>query len=163
LRSDGAQFARAGRPVAAPAENPPLIVQPSGADECPSEHPGQALLCRVLASRDLERTWAELRGLLEKEPATPLAGWVALALARRPPADAAAIAGLLAQRDSCNVRALALRAWPTLAAAQAGIRSPCYRLQAAARAAFVRLREPLPADAPLPLFLRALPPQDDTS
>jgi hypothetical protein len=60
------------------------------------------------------------------------------------------------------VRALGLRAWPTLAAAQAGIRSPCYRLQSAARAAFVRLRQPLPADAPLPLFLRALPPQDDT-
>ena len=67
----------------------------------------------------------------------------------------------LATRESCNVRALALRAFPTLRAAQAGIRSCCFRLQAAARMAFVRMGDP-PPDAALPPFLRALPPQDDT-
>jgi hypothetical protein len=60
------------------------------------------------------------------------------------------------------VRALALRGWPTLPAAQAGVRSPCYRLQSAARAAFARLGAPIPPDVTLPTFLRALPPQDDT-
>jgi len=45
------------------------------------------------------------------------------------------------------VRALALRAWPTLAAANEGIRSGCFRLQ---------------ADATLPTFLRSIPPQEDT-
>ena len=162
LRSGSAQFARAGKPMSAPPENPPLIVQPNTADRCPAEDPGEALLCRVLDAPDLEQTWAELKAILEKDAATPLAGWIALALARRPPANAEEIAALLAQRESCNVRALALRARPTLAAAQTGIRSSCFRLQSAARAAFVRLGEPLPGDAALPLFLHALPPQDDT-
>jgi hypothetical protein len=68
----------------------------------------------------------------------------------------------LASRESCNVRALALRAWPTLAAAHEGIRSDCFRLQAAAAAAFARLGAPPPRDAALPSFLRSIPPQEDT-
>jgi hypothetical protein len=69
---------------------------------------------------------------------------------------------LLAKRESCNVRALALRAWPTMPAAQAGLRSSCFRLQAAARAALAKLGAAPPADARLPAFLREIPPQEDT-
>jgi len=93
---------------------------------------------------------------------TPLAGHVAIALARRPPSNADEIAARLARRESCNVRALALRARPTLAAAGEGIHSKCYRLQAAAHAAFSRLGMAPPTDARLPSFLRSLPPQEDT-
>jgi hypothetical protein len=42
------------------------------------------------------------------------------------------------------------------------MRSSCFRLQAAARAAFARLGATPPPDAALPSFLRSLPPQDDT-
>jgi hypothetical protein len=146
--------------VPAPPENPPITVQPLAAAACPSDDPGEALLCRVLDSTQLESTWMELTTLLQSEPATPLAGWIAVALARRPPAEPAPIAALLAQRESCNVRALALRAYPTPAAAEAGLRSPCYRLQAAARAALAGLGRPVPRE--LPLFLRSIPPQEDT-
>jgi hypothetical protein len=160
LAGESARFARAGNDVPAPPENPRVSVQPSGPTACPSGDPGEALLCRVLGSTQIETTWMELRTILEKEPATPLAGWIAIALARRPPAEPAPIAALLAQRESCNVRALALRAHPTAGAAEAGIRSPCYRLQAAARAALVGLGRPVPRG--LPSFLEAVPPQDDT-
>jgi len=162
LHGSRAQFARAGQRVAPPAENPPVAVQPMSAQTCPSSDPGEALLCRVRDANDPAGTWRELSTLLEEDPATPLAGWIAIALARRPPANASEIAALLAKRESCNVRALALRAWPTLPAAQEGIRSGCFRLQAAARAALARLGAPIPADAALPSFLRALPPQEDT-
>lgn len=162
LHGSRAQFVQAGAPVAPPPENPPLAVQPMSAQTCPSSNPGEALLCRVRDASDLAGAWRELSTLLENDPATPLAGWIAIALATRPPANAEEIAVALAKRESCNVRALALRAWPTLPAAQEGIRSSCFRLQAAARAALARLGEPLPGDAPLPSFLRAIPPQEDT-
>jgi len=162
LHGTGAHFIQRGKAVPAPPENPPVAVQPPSADTCPSGHPGEALLCRVRDSPDPGQVWRELEALLAEDPATPLAGWIAIALARRPPANAGEIAALLAKRESCNVRALALRAWPTLPAAHDGIRSGCYRLQAAARAAFARLGAPLPPDARLPAFLREIPPQDDT-
>ena len=139
-------------------EDPPIAVQAPSSPACPSHDPGESLVCRVLAASDLDAAWSEVKPLI----ATPLAGYVAIALARRPPSNGGEIAALLAKRESCNVRALALRAWPTQAAAREGIRSDCYRLQAAARAAFARLGMQLPADARLPSFLRALPPQDDT-
>jgi hypothetical protein len=147
------------------ARNLPVEVQPATPIACPSDDPGEHLLCRLrdLPASEVEPMWRELKAQLG-DAANPLAGWIAIALGRRPPpaAQADEIAALLAARKSCNVRALALRAWPTLPAAQAGLSSDCFRLQAAARAAFARLGVPLPADARLPLFLRALPPQDDT-
>jgi hypothetical protein len=117
-------------------------------------------VCKLRHSADVTATWRELRPLIE----TPLAGWVAIALAERPPAPEQAdeIAALLAARESCNVRALALRAWPTLPAATAAVRSSCFRLQSAGVAAFARLGAPLPADVNLPSFLRRVPPQPDT-
>jgi hypothetical protein len=164
LHGSGAHFARAGEAVAAPADNPPVAVQASTPETCPSSDPGEALLCRVRDAVDLEGVWRELKTILQAESATPLAGWIAIALRKRPPPPAQAdeIAALLAKRQSCNVRALALRAWPTLPAARDGMRSGCYRLQAAALAAFARLGAPLPADATHPSFLRSIPPQEDT-
>jgi hypothetical protein len=162
LHARGAQFSPNGNPAAPPPENPPVSAQPRSADRCPSDDPGEALVCRVRDSPDVEGTWKELESLLRSDVQTPFAGWIAIALARRPPANGEEIARLLAQRESCNVRALALRGWPTLEAASAGLGSDCFRLQAAARAAFVRLGVPLPADARLPAFLRSIPPQEDT-
>jgi len=164
LHGNSAQFTRAGEVVRMPPDNPPVLVQPSTPETCPSSDPGEALLCRVrdAAENEVGVLWADLASLLNEDPKTPLAGWIALALAKRPPANADEIAALLAKRESCNVRALALRAWPTLPAAEEGLRAGCWRLQAAARAAFVRLGAPPPADAALPSFLRAIPPQEDT-
>lgn len=162
LHAAGAQFTRSGKPVDPPPQSPPVAVQPPSGETCPSDDPGEALLCRVRDSPDLEATWRDLAALLKGDPQTPLAGWIAIALARRPPANPEEIAALLAQRESCNVRALALRAWPTLPEARSAIHSKCFRLQAAARAALVRLGSPLPADAALPAFLRRLAPQEDT-
>jgi hypothetical protein len=161
LHGNGAQFIRAAEAIAAPPDNPPIAVEAPGTQTCPSPHPGEALVCRVRDAPDLEAVWRELKGELANDA---LAGWIAIALGQRPPPPPLAeeIAAGLAARESCNVRALALRAWPTAPAAQAGIRSGCYRLQAAARAAFARLGQPPPADAPLPSFLRSLPPQEDT-
>jgi hypothetical protein len=158
LRGPGARFTRNGQPAA--PEVRPLAVQAKTATTCPSDDPGEILLCRLRDAADVDAMWRELRELV----ATPMAGWVAIALGERPPARAQAddIAALLAQRESCAVRALALRSWPTLPAAQAAVRSDCYRLQAAGVAAFARLGAPLPADAPLPSFLQRLPPQEDT-
>jgi hypothetical protein len=158
LNGPGAQFTHDGRP-ASPAE-PPLAVEPMTATACPSSDPGETLLCRLRDTPDPAGLWLEFRNLVE----TPLAGWVAIALAQRPPArkQAEEIAAMLAARPSCNVRALALRAWPTRAAAEAAVRSDCYRLQSAGVAAFAKLGAPLPADAALPAFLRQIPPQEDT-
>jgi hypothetical protein len=162
LHARGAQFIRNGKSVLPPAEDEPVAIQPPSRENCPSDDPGEALVCRVRDSADVEKAWRDLAAVLRQDPSTPLAGWIAIALARRPPANGEEIARLLAQRESCNVRALALRAWPTLSEAQTSIRSGCFRLQAAARAAFVRLGVPLPAEAKLPAFLRKLPPQEDT-
>jgi hypothetical protein len=130
------------------------------ATACPSADAGEALLCRLREAPDLDAMWRELRGKVD----TPLAGWVAIALAQRPPpaAQAEEIAALLDRLESCNVRALALRAWPTLPAAQSAVRSSCYRLQAAGAAAFARLGTPLPPDAALPSFLKGIPVPADT-
>ena len=129
LHGPGAQFTPAvSRRAAARRQS---RMSPSA---CPSPDPGEALLCRVRNAADVDAIWRELRPLVE----TPLAGWVAIALRERPPAreQADEIAALLAARESCNVRALALRAWPTLPAAEAALRSSCFRLQSAGVAAY---------------------------
>jgi hypothetical protein len=163
LHAASAQFTRDGKAVPAPPEDPPVAIQPATAESCPSSDPGEALLCRVRDATDVEGVWKEFKTVLETDSATPLAGWIAIALARRPPGNAEEIAALLAKRESCNVRALALRAWPTLAEARTAIRSGCFRLQAAALAAFARLGVAPPADVPLPAFLQRIAPQEDTN
>jgi hypothetical protein len=123
----------------------------------------EALLCLLRDAPEPEAAamWHELQELVVKEP--ELAPLVAMALGVRPPTrdQAARIAGLLHEQGNCAVRALSLRAWPTLAAAQAGLRSSCWRLQAAARAALARLGAPLPADVVLPTFLRGPAVQEE--
>ena len=160
LHGAGAQFTHGARP-AVPQERPPAV-QAATATECPSPDPGEALLCRLrdAPQGELETLWREYRKLVE----TPLAGWIAIGLGQRPPSSAQAdeIAALLAGRPSCNVRALALRAWPTLPAAQDAVRTSCFRLQAAGAAALARLGAPLPPDAALPSFLRGIAPPEDT-
>ncbi len=138
----------------------PLTVEPMTATVCPSRDPGETLLCRLKDAPDADAIWRELRPLLD----SPLAGWLAIGLAQRPPRreQAEEIAAQLAAREGCNVRALALRAWPTLPAAEAALRSGCFRLQSAGVAAFARLGVALPADVRLPSFLRRNPPQEDT-
>ena len=158
LHGASAQFTANGQSTF-PRE-PPLAVEPMSPTVCPSRDPGEALLCGLKDAADVDAHWRELRPLAE----SPLAGWVAIALRERPPSreQADEIAALLAARESCNVRALALRAWPTLPAAEAALRSSCFRLQSAGAAAFARLGVALPPDAPLPAFLRRIPPQEDT-
>jgi hypothetical protein len=157
LHGASAQFTHTGQ--SAPPEQP-APVQPMTPLTCPSQDPGEALLCQLKETPDLDAFWRELRNKVD----SPLAGWVAIALGQRPPpaAQAEEIAALLDRRESCNVRALALRAWPTLPAAQSAVRSSCYRLQAAGAAAFARLGRPLPPDAVLPSFLNGIPVPDDT-
>ena len=154
LHGPGAQFT-----PPFPGERP-LAVEPMSPSVCPSPDPGEALLCRVRNAADVDAIWRELRPLVD----TPLAGWVAIALRERPPAreQADEIAALLAARESCNVRALALRARPMLPAAEAALRSSCFRLQSAGVAAYARLGVALPPDVALPSFLRRIPPQEDT-
>jgi hypothetical protein len=144
LHGAGAKFS----PTGTPAEDPPVVVQAPSVETCP--------LCS-------DPNWNELEALLAEDPGTPLAGSIAIALGRRAPSppQAERIAVLLGKSQSCNVRALTLRARPTLPAAEAGLRSGCWRLQSAARAALARLgaREP---PARLPSFLQRIPPQEDT-
>ena len=158
LHGARAQLTHTGQ--SAPAPQHPAPVQAMTPLACPSQDSGEALLCRLREAPDLDALWRELRGKVD----SPLAGWVAIALAQRPPPapQAEEIAALLDRRESCNVRALALRAWPTLPAAQSAVRSSCYRLQAAGVAAFARLGRPLPPQAVLPSFLKGIPVPDDT-
>jgi hypothetical protein len=158
LHGAGAQFIDDGQPSFPKART--LAVEPMTPTACPAEDAGEALLCRLQDASDLEVIWRELRAKVD----TPLAGWVAIALARRPPpaAQAEEIAVVLDRRESCHVRALALRAWPTLPAAEAAVRSGCYRLQAAGAAALAKLGRPPPPDAVLPSFLRGIAPPEDT-
>jgi hypothetical protein len=171
LHGSTAQFTRDGKSIVVSVKNlggprgdAPVAVQAPTEDSCPAPDAGEALLCRLrdAGAAEVQTIWRELEEVLVADPATPLAGWIAIALGRRPPPQAAKIAQFLDRNENCAVRALALRGWPTLAAAQAGLRSGCWRLQAAARAAFVRLGMPLPGEATLPSFLRAIPPQEDT-
>jgi hypothetical protein len=60
----------------------------------------------------------------------------------------------------CTTRTIALLAHPTMEDARAGLASPCWRLQAAARSALDRLGALLPRDARLPTFLRQRPPSE---
>ena len=175
LHGPSVTFTRDAAPIASspnsielggPLGNTPVAVQPMTADTCPSLEAGEMLLCRVrdASASEAKTVWRALAELLIADPTTPLAGWIAIALGRRPPPQAQAdeLAAMLAKHPSCHTKALALRGWPTLPAAQAGLRSSCWRLQAAARAAFARLGAPLPAQAPLPSFLRGIAPQEDT-
>ena len=61
---------------------------------------------------------------------------------------------ILEKHASCNVRAAALEARGTVAAAQAALRSSCWRLQAAALAELTRLGAKPGPGTQLPAFLQ---------
>jgi hypothetical protein len=128
-----------------------------------------ALRCALAGAAPGEAVemWNEMEGVLQGEPATPFAGAFAFALRDRPaPApQMQRILGVLDAHRECSVRAAALtlryataadeparmRAAP---AAQAALRSPCWRLQAAALTVLRRLDVMPDPDAPLPSVLR---------
>jgi hypothetical protein len=125
---------------------------------------GEALRCALIAApaEDAASMWAEMERVLAGDPATPFAGAIAGALRERP-ADAPQIQRILRALDEhprCGVRAAALSLRSAAAAgdasrAQAALRSPCWRLQAAALAVLERLGAAPDADVPLPSFLRS--------
>jgi hypothetical protein len=104
--------------------------------------------------------------VLAAEPATPFAGAIAGALRGRPAGDTRRILPILERHPRCGVRAAALSLRSDLAAddasraslvplAQGALRSPCWRLQAAALSLLERLGAAPDANAPLPSFLRS--------
>jgi hypothetical protein len=100
--------------------------------------------------------WDELARLLDEDPSTPLALAIALALRERPPAPARreALLRRLGEHPRCSVRAAALVAQQSVAAAKAALGSSCYLMQAAALESLERLGARPATEAALPSFLR---------
>jgi hypothetical protein len=170
-----ASFVAEGKPLAAPP--PPRKAAESDADgPCPTgisvapeeiaqlrrDHfdavymLGGRVVCALADPKQAQALWAALDAELSREPATPLGSWIALALRRSPPPPPLDRA-LLERLDAhpyCSVRAAALVAAPRADVARRALGSTCYRLQAAAVRALEKLGEPIPADSPLPAFLR---------
>lgn len=108
--------------------------------------------------------WTEMERVLAGDPATPFAGAIAGALRERPAGapHMQRILAILDRHPRCSVRAAALSLRSAAAGdaslaalAQGALRSPCWRLQAAALAELERLGAAPDADAPLPSFLRS--------
>jgi hypothetical protein len=129
---------------------------------------GEALRCALVAAsaEDAASMWTEMERVLAAEPATPFAGAIAGALRGRPAGDTRRILPILERHPRCGVRAAALSLRSDLAAddasraslvplAQGALRSPCWRLQAAALSLLERLGAAPDANAPLPSFLRS--------
>jgi len=129
----------------------------------------EALRCAAAAASagDAQVMWDAMERVLAAEPATPFAGAIAVALRERP-APQQQMELILAALDahpSCGVRSAALRLRggagaardTALTAAQAALRSPCWRLQASALAVLRPLGVVPDPGALLPSFLRAAP------
>ena len=117
---------------------------------------GQRLRCAVGDPQQAPSLWKALEAELARTPDTSLGGWIALAYRTYPPPppfDRTVLARLDAH-PHCSVRALALRAAPREAVALRALGSGCYQLQAAALQVLQKAGAPIPADAPLPAFLR---------
>lgn len=170
-----ASFTRNGKPVPAPSA-PRKLIEPEHDGTCPAGIRvapaeidslrrgdfdavytlGERLTCALSDAEQARVLWPVLETELVRRPETPLAAWIALAYRRQappPPFDRSVLERLDAH-PHCSVRALALAAAPRSEAAHRGLRSSCYRQQAAAIRALQKLGEPVPADAPLPAFLR---------
>jgi len=83
--------------------------------------------------------WPFMEELLDREPTSPLAIWIALSLQTHS-TKSEKLLDQLDRHPSCGVRAAALEARDSVAAAEAALKSPCWRLQAAARAVIERSR-----------------------
>lgn len=170
-----ASFASGGKPLAAPpaprkeAEPEPERKCPSGISVAPAELDtlrrehfdavyalGQRLQCAVGDPQQSAPLWSALEAELARYPDSPLGEWIAFAYRAfppPPPLDRAVLARLDAH-PHCSVRALALRAAPREDVARRALGSSCYQLQAAALRVLQKAGAPIPADAPLPAFLR---------
>jgi hypothetical protein len=130
---------------------------------------GEALRCAIVAAspEDAAAMWADMQRLLVDDPATQFAGPIAGALRDRPPpiAQMQQILRVLDEHPRCSVRVagLSLRfatakddAAPSsvASAARDALKSPCWRLQAAAGAILKRLGLPPAGTAGLPSFLQ---------
>ena len=129
----------------------------------------EALRCALAAaSADAAaEMWTEMEHVLARNPATPFAGAIAGALRDRPAGTAQMlrILRVLDEHPRCSARAAALSLRSALTAdnasratiaphAQAALRSPCWRMQAAALTALGHLGAPPDAGAALASFLR---------
>lgn len=131
---------------------------------------GAALSCTLgaAAADQAAAMWSELERLLDAEPATPFAGAITMALRRRMP-DPPQVQRMLEVLDAhprCSVRAAALflrlgaagddaSQTAVAAIAQAALRSPCWRMQAAARSVLRKLNVTPEGSAAPPSFLAA--------
>ena len=129
---------------------------------------GEALRCVLAGATPDEAAgmWAAMERVLVKEPATPYAGVIAGALLERaaPREQMERILAALDAHPGCGVRSAALRLREGVAggdarasalrAAQAALKSPCWRLQASALAVLTRLDAPPTDVSALPTFLR---------
>jgi hypothetical protein len=130
---------------------------------------GEALPCVLLAASpgDATAMWNDIESELRESPRTPFVGALTAALRERPAPEPQMqrILGALDRHPGCGVRAGALflrratandggsRASVTRAA-QAALRSSCWRLQAAALAVLERTGASPDGDVVLPSFLR---------
>ena len=170
-----ASFVAEGKPLAAPP--PPRKVAEADADgPCPAgisvapaeiaqlrrDHfdavymLGGRVICALADPQQAQALWGALDAELAREPATPLGGWIASAYRRQaPPAPLdRSVLERLDAHPRCSVQAAALAAAPRADVARRALGSSCWRLQAAALRALEKRGEPVPADAPLPSFLR---------
>ena len=117
---------------------------------------GQRLRCALADPAQSAALWPALDAELARDPASPLAAWIAIALRVQPPPAPLreAVLQRLDRHPYCSVRAFALEAAPRADVAQRALGSSCFRLQAAALTILEKLGAPIPANAPLPAFLR---------
>jgi len=127
-------------PEAARCEKPDLQADRENFDALLAA--GNALRCRL----ERGEMWAEAEALLARDPADPLAAWIAPALPAAPAPLREALREALWRHPSCGVRALSLSEKNL----EEAIRSDCWRLQAAALRAGAK---PGP-EVRLPGFLR---------
>jgi hypothetical protein len=130
---------------------------------------GEALRCAAAGASDgdARALWDSMERMLAAEPATPFANAIAGALTERPapPAQMERLLAVLDAHPGCGLRSAALRLRgmavddpdaraSALRAADAALRSPCWRLQASALAVLRRLGASPADSAALPSFLR---------
>ena len=147
LAGDDASFERieilprAGSQADPSCEDPDINVQRENFDALLAA--GSALRCRLGRGE----MWAEAEALLARDPADPLAAWIAPALHAAPAGLREELREVLWRHPSCSVRALSLSEKNF----EEALRSDCWMLQAAALRAGAK---PGP-DVRLPGFLRS--------
>jgi hypothetical protein len=102
---------------------------------------GDRLRCAVGDPQQSAALWQALDAELARDPASSLAGWIAIAFGARPPPPPL-YQSMLDRLDThpyCSVRALALIAVPRAEVARRALGSSCFRLQAAAAQALEKL------------------------